>query len=183
MKSDIVTGEYFIYLPPGKQYGYYASKKDYFQASQQIDLTNISGDSTLVQDIRLVSIIETEPDDTTGIVEIDFNFHTIHFDINKFDIKKESTYELNRIVNLVTQYDFFDIEIIGHTDNVGSIVVNDTLSYKRANAVLTYLETNGILKERITIKGLGERDPIATNETEAGRKLNRRVEVKLIRES
>jgi len=73
-----------------------------------------------------------------------------------------------------------DIEIAGHTDSDGSSSSNETLSDNRANAVYSYLLENGVAKERLTFKGYGEEKPVATNETEEGKALNRRVEFVII---
>ncbi|MFN7014845.1 MAG: OmpA family protein, partial [Bacteroidia bacterium] len=72
------------------------------------------------------------------------------------------------------------IEISGHTDNVSSDEFNLRLSENRAKAVVEFLVQNGIAKERLTYKGYGKSQPIATNDTEEGRQENRRVEFKII---
>jgi OOP family OmpA-OmpF porin len=72
------------------------------------------------------------------------------------------------------------IMIEGHTDNIGSHAVNDRLSLVRANVVRDYLIQKGINPKRIKTTGYGERRPIASNDTEFGRKLNRRTEIVII---
>jgi len=72
------------------------------------------------------------------------------------------------------------IMIEGHTDAIGSYAVNDRLSKERADVVKDYLIQNGIDKNRIKTMGYGERKPIASNNTEFGRKLNRRTEIVII---
>jgi outer membrane protein OmpA-like peptidoglycan-associated protein len=67
-------------------------------------------------------------------------------------------------------------EIVGHTDNTGSAELNQRLSEKRANAVRDYFTANGIGPDRLTASGMGEKDPIASNETPKGRAQNRRIE-------
>jgi outer membrane protein OmpA-like peptidoglycan-associated protein len=67
--------------------------------------------------------------------------------------------------------------IIGHTDQLGSAAYNQALSERRANAAATYLMSQGVGGTRIATRGLGETEPVASNETEAGRQANRRVEV------
>ncbi len=74
------------------------------------------------------------------------------------------------------------IEISGHTDDKGSGEYNQKLSENRAKAVVDYLVENGINKERMQFKGVGETNPIATNETEEGQQLNRRIEFKILSE-
>jgi len=74
-----------------------------------------------------------------------------------------------------------EIEIGGHTDNIGSVAYNLELSRERAKAVTLYLVSKGIRISRIKFKGYGRSIPIASNETEEGRQLNRRVEFKIIK--
>ena len=73
----------------------------------------------------------------------------------------------------------FHLKLAGYTDNVGSVAANLKLSKARANAVKTYLETQGVDPSMIQADGFGKANPIATNATDAGRQLNRRVEFSL----
>ena len=70
-----------------------------------------------------------------------------------------------------------NITVYGHTDNVGSAAANKKVSDQRANTVAKYLKTKGIDKDRLTAEGLSYDFPIASNDTEAGRAQNRRVEI------
>ena len=70
-----------------------------------------------------------------------------------------------------------DVRIIGHTDNTGSDAVNNPLSLERAASTRNYLTGRGVDGRRIAIEGMGERQPIATNDTAQGRSRNRRVEI------
>ena len=74
------------------------------------------------------------------------------------------------------------IEIAGHTDNVGSLESNQTLSANRAKSVRNYLIGKGISSSRVTAKGYGETEPVANNMTDEGRQKNRRTEVRIISE-
>ena len=74
------------------------------------------------------------------------------------------------------KYPDTDIQIIGHTDSKGSDEYNQGLSQRRSSAVATYLSGQGITSSRLSTKGMGETDPVASNETEDGRAQNRRVE-------
>ncbi len=104
---------------------------------------------------------------------------TILFDTGKASFKKETDQVLQAMVAIFKEYPKADFAIEGHTDSVGSKSMNQALSDRRANAVRDYLIANGISAERLTAKGYGEDNPIASNKTRAGRKENRRVEVKL----
>ena len=77
------------------------------------------------------------------------------------------------------KYPTYHIEIGGHTDSVGSSESNQVLSEKRANSVVQFLIDKGLETSRITSKGYGEEVPVESNDTAAGRSVNRRVEFKL----
>lgn len=104
---------------------------------------------------------------------------TILFDTGKATFKKQTDQVLQAMVVIFKEYPRADFSIEGHTDSVGPKASNQRLSEKRANAVRDYLIANGISADRLTAQGFGEDNPIANNKTRAGRKENRRVEVKL----
>ncbi|HEX3009927.1 MAG TPA: OmpA family protein, partial [Bacteroidales bacterium] len=79
------------------------------------------------------------------------------------------------------KYNMHSFEIHGHTDSIGSASYNLNLSKARAAAVMNYLVKNGAPKEKLSIRYFGESTPVASNSTEAGRALNRRVELKVIK--
>ena len=72
------------------------------------------------------------------------------------------------------------IKVIGHTDAVGSDIYNVDLSQRRAQSIIDYFVSQGLARDRIQIEFKGETDPIADNETEAGKQLNRRVDFSFI---
>ncbi len=101
----------------------------------------------------------------------------IYFDFDRFTLKSESFEELNKLEGLLAGSPNMRIEIAGHTDYVGSDNYNNTLSVKRANAVINFLINKGIDPRRLEPKGYGKSRPIASNDDEEdGRELNRRVE-------
>jgi outer membrane protein OmpA-like peptidoglycan-associated protein len=100
----------------------------------------------------------------------------VFFDFNKADLTAESNPELRRALKMMDQYPRMEVEIAGHTDNVGSDQYNKELSQQRANAVRSYLTVNGIDASRLSAVGYGEAQPIESNENEDGRAANRRVE-------
>jgi outer membrane protein OmpA-like peptidoglycan-associated protein len=83
---------------------------------------------------------------------------------------------LNKLTNVLKKYPDTNIEIIGHTDSKGTDNYNQDLSQRRSNAVGGFLRNKGITSSRIKTSGMGEADPVATNDTDEGRALNRRVE-------
>jgi len=99
----------------------------------------------------------------------------IFFDTNKFELLPSSLIELNNLLQLLQNNGAINIEIQGHTDNVGSSADNQKLSMQRAQSVYKYLIDNKITAERLSFKGFGSVKPLATNDTAAGRKQNRRT--------
>ena len=106
---------------------------------------------------------------------------TILFATNKSDIKEESEETLQDIIEILKKYPDAKFAIEGHTDSVGSEAYNEKLSDERANSVLRYLVNGGIDKDRLTAKGYGESQPIASNKTGTGRQQNRRTEINLMK--
>jgi outer membrane protein OmpA-like peptidoglycan-associated protein len=107
--------------------------------------------------------------------------NNIFFDVDKFDLKAESFTELNEVLKILTQNPEMHIEISGHTDNTGTNEYNITLSKNRANAVISYLIGKGIDKKRLSSAGFGSSKPAESNDTELGRALNRRIEMKIVK--
>ena len=105
----------------------------------------------------------------------------VFFDTNKSDIKADADPLLREAVNILKENSEMRVEIQGHTDSTGPEAYNQVLSEKRANAIREYLLNQGIASGRLEVKGYGELDPIASNETEEGRQKNRRVRFKVIR--
>jgi outer membrane protein OmpA-like peptidoglycan-associated protein len=99
------------------------------------------------------------------------------FATGRADLNAGGTDSLNKLVAFLNQYPDRNIMIEGHTDNVGSDASNLALSERRAGSVHTYLLQQGVGSQRISSSGLGESQPIADNDTDAGRQQNRRVEI------
>jgi OmpA-OmpF porin, OOP family len=101
---------------------------------------------------------------------------SVQFDLNSSELKKESFAILDQVVELMKKYDYYDLSIEGHTDNIGKEAFNQLLSENRANRCKDYLISKGINASRVTSKGYGIDKPIADNNTVEGRMQNRRVE-------
>jgi outer membrane protein OmpA-like peptidoglycan-associated protein len=101
--------------------------------------------------------------------------------VDKADLRKESTSELNHVVELMTEYPNMVVEVAGHTDNTGTAEHNMALSTERARSVLKYLVDKGIEKKRIVAVGYGMSKPLASNDTEEGKQSNRRTEFKIVK--
>lgn len=109
-----------------------------------------------------------------GIV-VEFNSNVL-FDFDKADLTAAAQPTLNKLYEILNKYPDTNIELQGHTDNVGSDKYNQALSEKRARSVDNYLVKKGIASKRITTKGFGETVPKYDNSTAEGRAQNRRVE-------
>ena len=104
----------------------------------------------------------------------------ITFATNSADLNAGFFQVLNSVALVVNEFNQTVIEVAGHTDNTGGDQYNQQLSERRAGAVAAYLGTRSVRSDRIITVGMGEARPVATNETEAGRQLNRRVELTLV---
>ena len=104
----------------------------------------------------------------------------ITFDVGKGRVQPRFSKVLDSITLVLNEFDKTAIEITGHTDSTGSESFNQTLSEQRADAVKQELVDRRVVSGRVHSKGLGFRQPIARNDTAAGRQQNRRVEMKLV---
>jgi len=99
------------------------------------------------------------------------------FDFNKYTLKPEARERLAKISGIVLAYPDLKLDIEGHTDAIGTDEYNQTLSEKRADSVRGYLVSSGVVPDHVSAVGLGKANPVADNNTAAGRALNRRVEM------
>jgi outer membrane protein OmpA-like peptidoglycan-associated protein len=103
----------------------------------------------------------------------------VTFDTNSTVVRPGLISEINRVAGVLNQYPTTLVRVEGHTDSIGSDAYNMDLSIRRANAVKNLLVQRGIADSRIDVVGYGKTMPVATNDTEAGRQKNRRVEIKI----
>ena len=169
ISSDTQAGTYTTVLTGGGKYGVFVSKKGYFFKSLNFDFTDkIGSDKTL--DISLEPIKK----------EAKEILNNIFFDTGKWDLKPESTVELDKLVTLLKANPTLPIEISGHTDDVGKDNDNLILSQKRAKSVLDYLVQKGVNSLKIKSEGYGKNRPFVVNNSDENRRLNRRIEVKFL---
>ena len=116
--------------------------------------------------------------DVNGLTAIKVTFDSgILFDFNKSNLSASAKKNLDKFASEMSDMPDTDITVLGHTDNIGTPEANQSVSDKRAKAVSDYLQSRGIAASRITAEGHSYNDPVASNDTEAGRAQNRRVEV------
>lgn len=169
-KSNSKTGKYLVSLPSGINYGIAVKKENYLFHSENFDIPADANYQEVVKDVALKNIA----------VGNKIVLKNIFFDFDKATLRPESTSELERLTKLLNDVPTMRIEISGHTDNKGSATYNQTLSENRAKAVVDYLISKGIVASRLEYKGYGLQQPIAPNETDEGRQLNRRTEFKIL---
>ncbi len=99
------------------------------------------------------------------------------YDFDSDQVRSESGQNLRALASSLGKYPNTELVVVGHTDAVGSTAYNQSLSERRSNAAAAYLVAQGVDRARLKAMGRGETEAIAANDTEAGRQLNRRVEV------
>ncbi|MET4073298.1 OmpA family protein [Hymenobacter sp. UYCo722] len=168
--SDPEYGDYTVVLNEGHHYAMYAAANKYLLKSLSFDYSNQHAFNPTALDIYL------EPVRSGRSVVL----NNLFFDTNKFDLKPQSRTELNRLIEFLRQYRDVQIEVSGYTDNVGSPETNSILSQRRAQSVVEYLSAHAISPTRLRSRGYGETHPLAANDTEAHRQLNRRIELHIL---
>ena len=168
--SNTKTGKFLVSLPSGKNYGITVYADDYLFHSENFNIPITAAYHEISKDFDLKKV-------TVGAKIV---LNNIFFDFAKATLRPESYFELNRILKFFTDYPKIKIEISGHTDNKGSLETNIKLSEDRAKAVVDYLIELKVKPDKLEYKGYAYLQPIAPNDTEEGRQLNRRVEFKVI---
>ena len=143
-------------------------------AGNYVDEQERAFEEELAEERRLNQLeIERLEDD---VLKLSLNSE-VSFDFGKADIKPSFYDSLDKLSGVIRKYDRTVAHVVGHTDSIGSEASNQRLSERRADAVGSYMMDRGVLAQRLRTSGEGERLPRATNATEAGRQLNRRVEI------
>ena len=168
--SDPKSGEFLVCLPAGRSYALNATADGYLFYSENYDVAEGDLKEPLSLDVPLGKL-------ATGST---IALRNIFFNTASYELLPTSNAELDKLVKLMKANPTLRIELGGHTDNVGADAANLTLSQQRANAVRDHVVAQGVDGARITAKGYGETNPVATNDTEAGRALNRRTEVTVL---
>jgi outer membrane protein OmpA-like peptidoglycan-associated protein len=122
---------------------------------------------------QLNSVLQTR-DSARGLI---VNMSDVLFDTAKYTLKPGAREKLSKVAGILLAYPGLNIEVDGHTDNVGGDEYNQNLSEQRAGSVRDYLVAQGVATNSITAKGFGKTQPVGTNDTAAGRQINRRVEL------
>ncbi|MEE2700008.1 MAG: OmpA family protein [Bacteroidota bacterium] len=141
------------------------------------------------EDIFYFNLPETKQANPISALELDIItksageeviLKNVHFAHNSFELTSDSSKELDRLIAYLRRNPHLQIEIQGHTDDVGEQEKNQILSEKRAEAVFIYLRENKIISDRLIYKGFGESKPLVANDSEKGRSINRRTSFRVI---
>jgi outer membrane protein OmpA-like peptidoglycan-associated protein len=169
INSNSVTGAYLVVLPAGKNYAITVTAPGFLFHSENFDIPDTAEYMEVVRPITL-----KKASIGTRIV-----MRNIFFDFDKASLRPESNFELDRLRKVMLDYPNMKIEISGHTDNKGSADYNRKLSESRSKSVLDYLVKKGISPDRMSFAGYGFDRPLAPNDSEEGRQLNRRTEFEI----
>jgi len=163
--TDPETGQFLAVMPIGGNYLFNVNAEGYMFYSENFELKQGNINKPYQIEVYIERIKQG------GNVTL----RNIFFDTNKYNLLPASIRELDLLIDFLHQNQTVNIEIQGHTDNVGDDKLNEKLSFNRANAVYEYLVKNEVDAKRLTFKGFGASKPIADNKTEIGRKNNRRT--------
>ncbi|MFN8355323.1 MAG: OmpA family protein [Spirosomataceae bacterium] len=167
--SDSQTGNYTTILNDGGEYAVYVNKSGYFFKSLSFDYSgDNAGDKIL--DIYLEPLVKDRKE----------VLNNVYFETGKYSLEEKSKIELVKLLTLLKQNPTLKVEISGHTDDIGKDTENLLLSRKRAQAVGEYLVQQGVKPEQIKTEGYGKTRPLMPNTSEENRKVNRRIEVKML---
>lgn len=171
LKANSQTGKFVVTLPAGRNYGIAVKAAGYLFHSENFDIPENNGYLEVEKTILLKKIREGQT-----IV-----LRNIFFDFDKSTLRPESKKELENLLGIMQDNPTIKVELSGHTDSKGSAEYNKGLSLRRSQAVVKYLLDKGIAAERMESAGYGFDKPIATNDTDEGRQLNRRTELKILK--
>jgi outer membrane protein OmpA-like peptidoglycan-associated protein/tetratricopeptide (TPR) repeat protein len=171
-------GEFLVTLPAGGNYALNVSKEKYLFYSENFALTEPGTEDEPF--LLAIALLPVPTAGAEGGVAKPIVLKNVFFETGSAALKPESLTELARLKKLLDENSTLKIQINGHTDNVGSDADNLKLSENRAKAVYDHLTQNGVEASRLKFKGFGEAAPAASNDTEEGRRVNRRTEYQII---
>lgn len=182
--SDENTGTYQILLPVGASYRYSVAAQGYESLTDIVNLAGQEQYREIVKDITLqeeaeavASLKEVVSEPATAVA--DALSTKIFFDFNADNLYRDYHHVLRSIADYLKEQPDVKLEIQGHADSVGDTEYNLRLSHRRARMVMNYLKELGVEESKLLVSSFGETDPIGPNDSEEGRKKNRRVEFRI----
>lgn len=170
-----VADTWMTSLPAGQSYGLAVEREAYVFQSRYFDLVDPS-DKLTPYDLKIEMIPLPKTDTPEVVFDKPVVLNNIFFETGSAVLLDISLVEINRLAQMLRDQPDLQIHIIGHTDNVGSDADNMKLSKDRAQSVYQALVEAGVSSQRMSFEGKGETEPIADNDTEDGRRANRRTE-------
>lgn len=174
VRSGRTDGRFLMSLPLDREYAAFVQADGYAFSSKHFYLKDLSAGASRDTFFDLTLDLNKFRKNTTIVLR------NIFFASGSAQLLDASTVELQFLADLLTDRSSMKIEIMGHTDNVGSQASNQTLSQARADAVRTWLIAKGIDAQRVVATGYGETRPVADNATPEGRQQNRRTEFRVL---
>jgi outer membrane protein OmpA-like peptidoglycan-associated protein len=168
--SDSKTGSYTTVLNQGGTYSIFINKIGYLYKSIAFEIESLVSIPGKTLDVLLEPIQKN----TKEILS------NVFFASSKYDLETNSIVELDKLFNILQENPSISIEISGHTDDQGREDINQKLSLMRAKSVEDYLVKKGIVAKRLKTEGFGKQKPLVPNLNEENRKLNRRIEIKIL---
>lgn len=168
--SNSATGKFVVILTPGRNYSMTVSKDNFLFYSENFNVSDTAVFQEIKKEVKMQKIEEGKK-----IV-----LNNIFFQTGKSELTESSALEIGKLYDLLIQNPSINVEISGHTDNVGGDAENMKLSFDRAKVVVETLVSKGIPSSRLIAKGYGKTQPIAPNDTPENKQLNRRTEFKIL---
>lgn len=162
-------GQFYAVLPARADYALSIAEPGYLFYSRNFRLAKQGAEDALYLEVELIPIAAGEK----------VKLENVFFAFDSYQLKPESTAELQMVLRFLRQNPQVSIVLEGHTDNQGSAAYNEKLSQQRARAVYDYLQEAGIAADRLAYEGYGASQPVADNATEEGRALNRRTVLRI----
>lgn len=173
-QTDPTDGSFFIILPMGHNYGYFIDDDKLFPLSDNLDLSKKNENVALENNLEVATIEKMVED------SVPMPMNNLFFSVGDSTLMSTSKSELTRVAKLITKIGR-RVEIGGHTDDTGDDLRNQVLSEARAAEVKRFLISEGCPEHLLAVVGYGKSKPVASNKTVAGRKKNRRVEIRFIK--
>ncbi|MHA7129922.1 OmpA family protein [Algoriphagus namhaensis] len=167
-QADGKTGEFTMLYPDKAVSGLYVEKKGFLPKIYNVQRDELQNVDDL--EVNLTPVASGE----------EFVFENVFFDFDKFELKEESLSSLKRLLKFLQDNPNVNIEIQGHTDNVGQKEYNQVLSLNRAKSVQQYLVKNGMHPARVMVVGKGDTLPMVPNTSAKNQALNRRITIKIL---
>jgi outer membrane protein OmpA-like peptidoglycan-associated protein len=171
-QSNAEDGIFNAQLEAGSDFTLVGKKADYISNIERISTKGLNRSATLYVKLEL-GIEEAKVGQSIVL-------NNIYFEVGKANIDTAFSTDLDKLIQFLKDNPETRLEIQGHTDNTGSLNLNNNLSQSRANSVVDYLTKNGIDRNQLIAKGYGPSLPVADNATADGRTKNRRVVMKVL---